>query len=887
MYVVKRDNRKERVQFDKITARVSRLCYGLDSEHVDAATITQKVISGVYQGVTTVELDNLAAETAAYMTVTHPDYAILAARIAVSNLHKQTKKQFSQVISDLYHYVNPKNGRPASMISTETYETVMRHASELDSAIIYDKDFNYNYFGFKTLERSYLLRINGKVAERPQHMLMRVAVGIHGEDVDKVIETYNLTSSKHFTHASPTLFNAGTPSPQLSSCFLVSMKGDSIDGIYDTLKTCAMISKTAGGIGLNIHCIRATGSYIAGTNGSSNGIVPMLRVFNHTARYVDQGGNKRPGAFAIYMEPWHADIFDFIDLRKNHGKEEVRARDLFYALWIPDLFMKRVEANAEWSLFCPNEAPGLADVWGEEFEALYNKYENTKDLARKTIKAQKLWYHILEAQTETGNPFMLYKDACNRKSNQQNLGTIRSSNLCTEIVEYSAPDEVAVCNLASLALPTYVDLQRGEYDFAKLHEVTKVVIKNLNKIIDVNFYPVPEARKSNMRHRPVGVGVQGLADAFLALRMPFESPQAKQLNTQIFETIYHAAVEASTELAEIQGPYSTYEGSPASKGQLQYDLWDVTPTDLWDWDELKEKVKKHGLRNSLLVAPMPTASTSQILGFNECFEPYTSNIYSRRVLAGEFQIVNPWLLKDLVDMGLWSDNMKNRIIAENGSIQNIPNIPDDIKALYKTVWEISQKKVIEMAADRGAFIDQSQSLNIHIQNPTMGKLTSMHFYGWRLGLKTGMYYLRTQAAAAAIQFTVDQEALKVADTNVARALPNKKRLPNTGYSSTAAIPRPLGASTSPDSSPSPSTLKSASNGIDTPVVVPRVKSEPSPKLLVTEPPAVADEIEELEKKKPQDEDSQRLNEEREGDIYADAVLSCSIENKEECMMCSG
>ncbi|RPA97268.1 hypothetical protein L873DRAFT_1810083 [Choiromyces venosus 120613-1] len=883
MYVVKRDNRKERVQFDKITARVSRLCYGLDSEHVDAATITQKVISGVYQGVTTIELDNLAAETAAYMTVTHPDYAILAARIAVSNLHKQTKKQFSQVISDLYHYVNPKNGRPASMISTETYETVMRHASELDSAIIYDKDFNYNYFGFKTLERSYLLRINGKVAERPQHMLMRVAVGIHGEDVDKVVETYNLTSSKYFTHASPTLFNAGTPLPQLSSCFLVSIKGDSIDGIYDTLKTCAMISKTAGGIGLNIHCIRATGSYIAGTNGSSNGIVPMLRVFNHTARYVDQGGNKRPGAFAIYLEPWHADIFDFIDLRKNHGKEEVRARDLFYALWIPDLFMKRVEANADWSLFCPNEAPGLADVWGEEFEALYNKYENTKDLARRTIKAQKLWYHILEAQTETGNPFMLYKDACNRKSNQQNLGTIRSSNLCTEIVEYSAPDEVAVCNLASLALPTYVDVQRGEYDFAKLHEVTKVVIRNLNKIIDINYYPVPEARNSNMRHRPVGVGVQGLADAFLALRMPFESPQAKQLNIQIFETIYHAAVEASTELAEIHGPYSTYEGSPASKGKLQYDLWDVTPTDLWDWDELKEKVKKHGLRNSLLVAPMPTASTSQILGFNECFEPYTSNIYSRRVLAGEFQIVNPWLLKDLVDMGLWSDNMKNRIIADNGSIQNIPNIPDDIKSLYKTVWEISQKKVLEMAADRGAFIDQSQSLNIHLQNPTMGKLTSMHFYGWRLGLKTGMYYLRTQAAAAAIQFTVDQEALKVADTNVARALPNKKRLPNTGYSSTAAIPRPLGASTSPEPLPSPS----ASDGVITPVVTPRVKTEPSPKSLATDPPAVADEIEELEKKKPQDEDSQSLSEEREGDIYADAVLSCSIENKEECMMCSG
>lgn len=881
MYVWKRDGRKERVQFDKITARVSRLCYGLDSEHVDAATITQKVISGVYQGVTTVELDNLAAETAAYMTVTHPDYAILAARIAVSNLHKQTKKQFSQVVSDLYHYVNPKNGRPSPMISTQTYETVMRHASELNSAIVYDKDFNYNYFGFKTMERSYLLRIDGQVAERPQHMLMRVAVGIHGEDVEKAIETYNLMSAKHFTHASPTLFNAGTPSPQLSSCFLVAMKDDSIEGIYDTLKVCAMISKTAGGIGLHIHNIRATGSYIAGTNGSSNGIVPMLRVYNNTARYVDQGGNKRPGAFAIYLEPWHADIVDFIDLRKNHGKEEIRARDLFYALWVPDLFMKRVEKNGDWSLFCPNEAPGLADVWGDEFEALYNKYEKTPGLPRQTMKAQKLWYAILETQTETGNPFIVYKDACNRKSNQQNLGTIKSSNLCTEIVEYSSPDEVAVCNLASLALPTFVDVQRGEYDFARLHDVTKVVVRNLNKIIDVNFYPVEEAKRSNMNHRPVAVGVQGLADAFLALRMPFESPQAKQLNIQIFETIYHAAVEASTELAEAQGPYSSYEGSPASKGQLQYDMWGVTPTDLWDWDELKAKVKKHGLRNSLLVAPMPTASTSQILGFNECFEPYTSNIYSRRVLAGEFQIVNPWLLKDLVDMGLWSDNMKNRIIASNGSIQNIPNIPDDIKALYKTVWEISQKKILEMAADRGAFIDQSQSLNIHIQNPTMGKLTSMHFYGWKLGLKTGMYYLRTQAAAAAIQFTVDQEALKVEDTNVARALPGKKRIPNTGYSSQTAMPRPMMA-TKPSA-------RVVSVGGPPPPAPRSEKSQPSPTLLATDPdtdPTSIDGLEELENKKSQEEDAKSVSDEREVDIYADAVLACSIENKEECMMCS-
>ncbi|KAI9801416.1 MAG: ribonucleotide-diphosphate reductase subunit rnr1 [Sarcosagium campestre] len=724
MYVWKRDGRKERVQFDKITARVSRLCYGLDAEHVDAAAITQKVISGVYQGVTTIELDNLAAETAAYMTVTHPDYAILAARIAVSNLHKQTKKQFSSVISDLYHYVNPKNNKASPMISQKTYETVMRHAEEFNSAIVYDRDFNYQYFGFKTLERSYLLRISGKVAERPQQMIMRVAVGIHGDDVERVLETYNLMSSKYFTHASPTLFNAGTPQPQLSSCFLVDMKEDSIEGIYDTLKTCAMISKTAGGIGLNIHRIRATGSYIGGTNGSSNGIVPMLRVYNNTARYVDQGGNKRPGAFAIYVEPWHADIFEFLDLRKNHGKEEVRARDLFYALWIPDLFMKRVESNGDWTLFCPSEAPGLADVWGDEFDALFERYEK-EGRGRKTIKAQKLWYSVLEAQTETGNPFMLYKDACNRKSNQQNLGTIRSSNLCTEIVEYSAPDEVAVCNLASLSLPAFVDTARGEYDFAKLHEVTQVVVKNLNRIIEVNFYPVEEARRSNFRHRPIAVGVQGLADAFLALRLPFESPEAKQLNIQIFATIYHAALTASCDLAKELGTYTTYEGSPVSKGILQYDMWNVAPNDLWDWDDLKEKIAQHGVRNSLLVAPMPTASTSQILGNCEAyvssspvlpsgansrrrcrFEPYTSNIYSRRVLAGEFQVVNPWLLKDLVDMGLWSDNMKNRIIANGGSIQDIPNIPADIKALYKTVWEISQKTIIQMSADRGPYIDQ-------------------------------------------------------------------------------------------------------------------------------------------------------------------------------------
>ncbi|KAI1652321.1 ribonucleoside-diphosphate reductase large chain [Daldinia loculata] len=913
MYVKKRDGRQERVQFDKITARVSRLCYGLDTDHVDPVAITQKVISGVYGGVTTVQLDDLAAETAAYMTVTHPDYAILAARIAVSNLHKQTKKQWSSVISDLYHYVNPKNMKPSPMISKETYECVMRHKEDFDSAIVYDRDFNYQYFGFKTLERSYLLKLNEKIVERPQHMIMRVAVGIWGDDVEKVIQTYNLMSSKYFTHASPTLFNAGTPQAQLASCFLVDMKDDSIEGIYDTLKTCAMISKTAGGIGLNIHRIRATGSYIAGTNGTSNGIVPMLRVFNNTARYVDQGGNKRPGAFAIYLEPWHQDVFEFLDLRKNHGKEEVRARDLFLALWIPDLFMKRVEKNGEWTLMCPSECAGLADVYGDEFEALYEKYE-AEGRGRQTVKAQKLWYAILEAQTETGNPFMLYKDHCNRKSNQKNLGTIRSSNLCTEIVEYSAPDEVAVCNLASLSLPSFVDYNEGTYDFQKLHEVTQVVAHNLNRTIDVNYYPVPEARNSNMRHRPIGLGVQGLADTFLALRMPFESPEARQLNKQIFETIYHAALTASVEIAKVDGTYSTYEGSPVSQGILQYDMWNVTPSDLWDWASLKEQIKQHGVRNSLLVAPMPTASTSQILGNNECFEPYTSNIYSRRVLAGEFQVVNPWLLKDLVDMGLWSDSMKNRIISEGGSIQNIPNIPADLKALYKTVWEISQRTIVQMAADRGAFVDQSQSLNIHMREPTMGKITSMHFTGWKLGLKTGMYYLRTQAAAAPIQFTVDQEALKVEDSNSARSGTLKKRAPPGNYvsSPSAGLSRPVYSKRDDSNNTLAAPL---TNGMPTPSTTPPLVSEikvarpvaspnkavpfkadieegDSPKALATEP---AEKIREEELPEPaldgqkpnQDEDKEDKSKEREYDIYADAVLACSIENPEACVMCSG
>ncbi|KAI8898461.1 ribonucleotide reductase M1 subunit [Globomyces pollinis-pini] len=762
MYVYKRDGRKEKVAFDKITSRINKLCYGLDMNFVDPALIAQKVVQGVYQGVTTVELDNLAAETTAYLTTKHPDYAILAARIAISNLHKETHKQFSKVVEELYAYINPKTGKHSPMISDYTLECVRRHADQLNSAIIYDRDFNYNFFGFKTLERSYLLKLKGRIAERPQQMLMRVAVGIHGDDVDAAIETYHLLSEKYFTHASPTLFNAGTPRPQLSSCFLLTMTDDSIEGIYETLTRCALISKTAGGIGLNIHKIRALGSYIAGTNGLSNGIVPMLRVFNNTARYVDQGGNKRPGAFAMYLEPWHADIFGFLDLKKNTGKEENRARDLFYALWIPDLFMKRVEENGDWSLFCPAECPGLSDVWGEKFEELYHQYEQSGH-ARKVVKAQKLWYAILESQTETGTPYMLYKDACNRKSNHQNLGTIKCSNLCTEIVQYSSPDEVAVCNLASIALPTFVvkgDDDKVFFDFEKLRQVVHVATKNLNKIIDVNYYPVPEARNSNMKHRPVGLGVQGLADAFIKLRMPFDSERAKQLNKDIFEAIYFAALEASNAIAKELGAYESYEGSPVSKGILQPDMWGVEVSDRWDWPDLRAKIAKHGVRNSLLVAPMPTASTSQILGNNECFEPYTSNIYTRRVLAGEFQIVNPHLLKDLTELGLWNDSMKNRIIAENGSVQNIKSIPDDIKAIYKTVWEISQKVIIDMAADRGAFIDQSQSLNIHLADPNYGKLTSMHFYGWKKGLKTGMYYLRTRPAVDAIKFTVDKTALK-------------------------------------------------------------------------------------------------------------------------------
>ena len=755
MYVVKRDGRRESVKFDKITARIKKLCYGLNPL-VTPEKVAMKVIEGLYDGVTTSELDNLAAEVAATNTITHPDYALLASRIAVSNLHKNTKKSFSETVTDLYEYIDPKTNEKAPLISDEVYDVIMKNADVFDSTIIYDRDFRYDFFGFKTLERSYLLKLNGEVAERPQQMLMRVAVGIHKEDIDSAIETYNYMSEGWFTHATPTLFNSGTPKPQMSSCFLLTTKEDSISGIYDTLKQCAQISQSAGGIGLSIHDIRATGSYIKGTNGTSNGVVPMLRVFNDTARYVDQGGGKRKGSFAIYVEPWHADIFDFLDLKKNHGKEEQRARDLFYALWIPDLFMKRVEDNGDWTLMCPNECPGLSDTYGKKFEKLYKKYES-EGKGRKTIKAQELWFKILESQIETGTPYMLYKDAANEKSNQKNLGTIKSSNLCTEIIEYTAPDEVAVCNLASIALPKFV--VDGKFDHEKLFNVTYRVTKNLDKVIDANYYPVAEARNSNMRHRPIGIGVQGLADAFILMRHAFDSAEAKQLNKEIFETIYYAAVTASKDLAIENGPYETWKGSPISEGVFQFDMWKVKPTDRWEWDLLREEVKKHGVRNSLLLAPMPTASTAQILGNNECFEPYTSNIYTRRVLSGEFIIVNKHLLRDLVKLGIWNDRLKNKLMASNGSIQKIDEIPENIKVLYKTAWEISQKEILDMAADRGAYIDQSQSLNIFMENANFAKLTSMHFYGWKAGLKTGMYYLRTKSATDAIKFTLDKSAM--------------------------------------------------------------------------------------------------------------------------------
>ena len=755
MYVVKRDGHKEPVMFDKITDRIKKLCYGLNGL-VEPVKVAMRVIEGLYDGVSTSELDNLAAETAASMTIAHPDYAQLAARIAISNLHSNTKKSFSETMNEMFHYVNPRTNLEAPLLSEEVHKVIMDNAEFLDSHIIYNRDFNYDYFGFKTLERSYLLRINGKIVERPQHMLMRVSVGIHLGDLESVIETYDLMSKKFFTHATPTLFNAGTPKPQMSSCFLLAMQDDSIDGIYDTLKQTAKISQSAGGVGLSIHNVRATGSYIRGTNGTSNGIVPMLKVFNDTARYVDQGGGKRKGSFAIYIETWHADIFDFLDLKKNTGKEEMRARDLFFAMWTSDLFMKRVQEDTYWTLMCPNECPGLYDVYGEEFEKLYISYEE-RGKGRKTIKARELWEKILESQIETGTPYMLYKDAANRKSNQKNLGTIRSSNLCTEIMEFTSKDEIAVCNLASISLPMFV--ANGKFDHKLLFDVTKRVTRNLNKVIDRNYYPVIEAQNSNMRHRPVGLGVQGLADAFIMLRMPFTSDEAKKLNQEIFETLYFAAVTASMEMAKEEGPYSTFKGSPISQGEFQHNLWGMKDEELsgrWDWASLRKEVMENGVRNSLLVAPMPTASTSQILGNNEAFEPYTSNIYTRRVLSGEFIVVNKHLLNDLVERGLWNETLKQELMRQNGSVQGL-DIPQDLKELYKTVWEMSMKDIIDMSRQRGYFIDQSQSLNLFMQDANYSKLTSMHFYAWQSGLKTGMYYLRTKSAVDAIKFTLNND----------------------------------------------------------------------------------------------------------------------------------
>ena len=774
MYVLKRDGRKEPIIFDKITARVRKLCYGLN-DLVDPVKVAMRVIEGLYDGVTTSELDNLAAETAATMTTTHPDYALLAARVSVSNLHKNTKKSFVDTMTDLYTYVNPRTGKKAPLLADNVYKIIKDNAELLDSTIIYNRDFGYDYFGFKTLERSYLLKLNSEIVERPQHMLMRVSVGIHLDDLGAAIETYHLMSKKYFTHATPTLFNSGTPKPQMSSCFLLAMKDDSIDGIYDTLKQTAKISQSAGGIGLSIHNIRATGSYIAGTNGTSNGIVPMLRVFNDTARYVDQGGGKRKGSFAIYVEPWHADIFDFLNLKKNHGKEEMRARDLFYAMWIPDLFMRRVEEDTTWTLMCPNECPGLYDSHGEEFEKKYLEYESGNK-GRKTIKARELWEKILESQIETGTPYMLYKDAANRKSNQKNLGTIRSSNLCTEILEYTSADEVAVCNLASIALPMFV--KDGGFDHQGLYDVTVRATKNLNKVIDRNYYPVKEAENSNFRHRPIGLGVQGLADTFIKLRMPFTSDEAKALNQEIFETLYFAALTASKDEAKDEGPYESYKGSPISKGEFQHNLWGIKDEELsgrWDWTALRKDVKKHGVRNSLLVAPMPTASTSQILGNNECFEPYTSNIYTRRVLSGEFIVVNKHLLEDLVNLGLWNEDLKQELMRANGSIQQLDNIPDETKELYKTAWELSMKDIIDMSRQRGYFIDQSQSLNLFMEGATMAKLTSMHFYAWKSGLKTGMYYLRTKSAVDAIKFTLDKKKEEKVAEPVAAAATTKSK----------------------------------------------------------------------------------------------------------------
>ena len=766
MDIIKRNGSREPLKLEKISSRIKKLTYGLN-ERVDPDKVSTKVVSGLYDGVSSTELDQLSAETAASMVTVHPDFGKLAARIAITALYKDVEKDFSVIAKKLYEYINPKTGDKAGMISDEVYAVIQKYSQELDAMIVHDRDFNFDYFGFMTLRKSYLLKIDSQAAETPQHLYMRVAVGIWRDNLDMVQKTYDMLSQGLFTHATPTLFNASTNRPQLSSCFLLDIDDDSIPGIYKTLSDCALISQSAGGIGINIHKIRAKGSYIKGTNGHSNGIIPMLKVFNETARYVDQGGGKRKGSIAVYLEPWHGDIFDFLELRKNQGKEELRARDLFLAMWIPDLFMKRVETDGIWSLFSPDQVPGLIDAYDspdkKAFTELYEKYE-AEGKALKTIKARELWEKILDSQVETGTPYMLYKDACNYKSNQKNLGTIKSSNLCTEILEFTDKNEIAVCNLASVALPKYVIIPSGKvrekdkklrrYDFKFLYEVVYQATVNLNQVIDVNFYPTPETKNSNNKHRPIGLGVQGLADTFVMMGLPFESEEAKKLNKDIFETIYFAALTASKDLAKQHGSYASFEGSPASQGLLQYDLWGLTENDLsgmWDFSALKEEIKQFGLRNSLLVAPMPTASTAQILGNNECFEPFTTNLYKRNTLSGEYAVINKHLVEDLVNLGIWSDNVRLKLFNENGSVQNIPEIPTDIKEVYKTVWEMKGKSILDMARDRSYFIDQSQSLNMFMADPTASKLSSAHMYGWKLGLKTGMYYLRVKPKAQALK----------------------------------------------------------------------------------------------------------------------------------------
>jgi ribonucleoside-diphosphate reductase alpha subunit len=766
MRVTKRNGKLEDIAFDKILTRIKKL--GQEAAiQINYSSLAMKVIDQLYDKIETTKIDELAAEQCAALSTQHPDYGTLASRIVISNHQKNTETLFSDVVSSLYEFKNV-HGQHAPLVSDLLYKFTIQYSKELNEMIVYERDYLIDYFGFKTLERAYLFKISNKIVERIQHMWLRVAIAIHGNldnpnSLDLIKETYDLMSQKFFTHATPTLFNAGTPRPQLSSCYLIAMEDDSLDGIYNTLKDCASISKWAGGVGLHIHNIRAKGTHIQGTNGISNGLVPMLRVFNNTARFVDQGGGKRNGSFAIYLEPWHPDIEDFLEMKKNHGDEELKARDLFYALWISDLFMERVKSNAKWSLFCPHECPGLSDVYGDKFVSLYENYE-IEGKARKVVNARDLWFKILDAQMETGTPYILYKDAANKKSNQQNLGTIKSSNLCTEIIEFSDDKETAVCNLASIALPTFVNTETKMFDYDKLHEVTKVVTNNLNRVIDINFYPTEKTKTSNFRHRPIGIGVQGLADTFVLMDIAFHSEEAKEVNKLIFETIYHAALEKSNEISISQGPYSSFQNSPASKGILQYDMWDKEPTKgRYNWDALKQSIINHGLRNSLLIAPMPTASTSQILGFNECFEPFTSNLYSRRTLAGEFVVVNKYLMNELIQLGFWNEQIKNNIVANKGSVQQLTVLPEHIRNKYKIVWEIPMKHVIDMAADRGAFICQSQSLNLWVEDPTYNTLTSMHFYSWKQGLKTGIYYLRRKAKHQAQQFTIEPESKETSE----------------------------------------------------------------------------------------------------------------------------